>query len=119
MYSLQDYIGEDNVNRALRAFLDAWKFKGPPYPNALALIDEIRKVTPPDMQYLIHDLFETITLYDNRALSARAEKLPDGKYRITIRVSAKKTQAGENGAQTEVPMNDLVDVGTLDRKSVV
>jgi ABC-2 type transport system permease protein len=118
MYSLQDYIGEDNVNRALRAFLDAWKFKGPPYPNALALIDEIRKVTPSDMQYLIHDLFETITLYDNRALSAKAEKLPDGKYRITIRVSAKKTQAGENGAQTEVPMDDLVDVGTLDDKGV-
>jgi ABC-2 type transport system permease protein len=46
------------------------------------------------------------------------ERLADGKYRITIRVSAKKTQAGENGDQTEMPMNDLVDVGALDDKGV-
>ncbi|MGO9707953.1 MAG: M1 family aminopeptidase, partial [Polyangiaceae bacterium] len=40
MYALQDYIGEDTVNGALRAFLNKYKFQGPPYPNALALIDE-------------------------------------------------------------------------------
>jgi ABC-2 type transport system permease protein len=114
MYALQDYIGEDTVNLALRAFLDKYKFRGPPYPNALALIDEIQKVTPPQMQYLIHDFFEVITLYDNRALSASAKKLPDGKYEITMKVTAKKMQAGEQGDETEVAMDDFVDIGALD-----
>ncbi len=118
MYALQDYIGEDKVNEALRAFLDKYEFQGPPYPNALALVDEIQARTPPDMQYLIHDLFETITIYDNRALSASARALPDGKFEITMKVSAKKMQAGEQGEETEVQMDDLVDVGALDDKGV-
>jgi ABC-type transport system involved in multi-copper enzyme maturation permease subunit len=117
MYALEDYIGEDAMNVALRAFLNAYEFKGPPYPNALALVDELRKVTPPEMQYVIHDLFETITLYDNRALSAAARKLDGGKYEITVKVSAKKMQAGEQGEETEVPMDDLVDIGGLDEKN--
>ena len=116
MYALQDYIGEENVNIALRRFLHDYAFRGPPYPNALALIDELRKVTPPEMQYVIYDLFEAITLYDNRARAAVARKLPEGGYEVTIKVSAKKTQAGEQGDEKEVAMDDLVDVGALDEK---
>ena len=33
MYALRDYIGEDKLNRALRAYRDEWAFKGPPYPS--------------------------------------------------------------------------------------
>src|SRR6185437_5605301 len=32
MYALQDYIGEDAVNRALASFVHKWAFRGPPYP---------------------------------------------------------------------------------------
>ena len=64
-------------------------------------------MTPPELQYLIHDLFETITLYDNRALSApRRRSAPDGKYEVTLKVSAKKMRADEQGKESEVPMDD-------------
>lgn len=116
MYALQDYVGEENINRALRAFVTRWKQKGPPYPNARALVDELRSVTPPDLQYLIHDFFETITLYENRALSASARKLADGKYELTVKINAKKLQAGEQGEEKEVPMNDLISIGAVDDK---
>ncbi len=49
MYALQDYIGEDNLNRAIRAFRDEHAFKGPPYPNTTQLLAHIRAVTPPHL----------------------------------------------------------------------
>ena len=65
MYLLQERLGEDAVNRALQRFLAEWRFKGPPYPRSIDLINEYRKEAKiPEEQQLITDLFEKITLYD-------------------------------------------------------
>jgi ABC-2 type transport system permease protein len=114
MYALQDYIGEDNLNKAIRAYRDDWAFKGPPYSSASHLIAKIRAVTPPHLQYVIDDFFETITLYDNRALSAKAKALPDGRYEVELKVFAKKRKADELGKETEAPLADWIDIGVLD-----
>jgi hypothetical protein len=111
MYALQDAIGEDAVNRALAAFVKKWAFKGPPYPLSTDLLEELRAVTPPGDQGLLSDLFEKITLYENRAVSATAEALPNGRYRVELKVAARKLYADENGAQKEVPMDERVDIG--------
>ena len=114
MYALADYIGEDNLNRAIRAYRDDWAFKGPPYSSASHLIAKIRAVTPPDLQYMIDDFFETITLYDNRALSATAKALGDGRYEVTLKVFAKKRKADALGKEDDAPLHDWIDIGVLD-----
>jgi len=114
MYALQDYIGEDNLNRAIRAFRDEHAFKGPPYPNSTQLLAHIRAVTPPQYQYVIDDMFENITLYDNRATEAKARALPDGRYEVTMKVVAKKRRADELGKESDVPIADWIDIGVLD-----
>ena len=114
MYALQDYIGEDNLNRAIRAFRDETAYKGPPYPNTTQLLAHIRAVTPPQLQYVIDDMFETITLYDNRATAAKAKALPDGRYEVTMKVVAKKRRADELGKESDVPLADWIDIGVLD-----
>jgi hypothetical protein len=114
MYALQDYIGEENLNRAIRAYRDDWAFKGPPYSSASHLLAKIRAVTPPHLRYMLDDFFETITLYDNRALSAKAKALPDGTYEVALKVFAKKRKADELGKETEVPLADWIDIGVLD-----
>jgi aminopeptidase N len=118
MYALADYIGEDNLNRAIRAFRDETAFKGPPYPNSTQLLKHIRAVTPPEYQYLIDDMFESITLYDNRAVSASAKPLADGKYEVTIKVRAAKRKADELGKETDAPLADFIDIGVLDADGV-
>jgi aminopeptidase N len=44
-YALRDYIGEEPMNTALRAFLAKWALKGPPYPTARDLYAEFDRVT--------------------------------------------------------------------------
>ncbi|MEP6740088.1 MAG: hypothetical protein ABJA61_06890, partial [Caldimonas sp.] len=116
MYALADYIGEDKLDQAIRAFRDAHAFKGPPYPSTSELIARIREVTPPDMQYLIDDLFEKIVVYDNRAVSATMKALPGGHYEVTMKVVAKKRVADELGKESDVALNDLIDIGVIDAK---
>ena len=113
MYELQDAIGEVQVNRALARFLAAHKLKGPPYPTSRDFLAELEKEIPPDSKHLIDDLFNTITLWDNRAVSASYRDAGRDAYDVTVKFTAKKTRAGELGEETEVPVDDIVDVGVL------
>ena len=113
-YALQDYIGEDKLNQAVRAFRDAHAFKGPPYPSSEELVTRIREVTPPELQYLIDDLFEKIVVFDNRAVSATMKQLSGGKWEVTMKVVAKKRVADALGKESDVPLDDLIDIGVID-----
>jgi ABC-2 type transport system permease protein len=112
-YALRDYIGEDSLNAALRRYLRDKAFQNPPYTVTTDLLQYIRAVTPDSLQYVIHDLFETITLYDNKADTAIATKRPDGTYAVHLAFSAKKLRADSLGNQTEIPVADYIDVGVF------
>jgi ABC-2 type transport system permease protein len=114
MYALQDYIGEDRVSLALRNLLQDYKFKGPPYPTALGLVNYLRRVTPPQFQYLYADWFENITIFDNRAIAATYSQLPDAKYQVRLRVEAKKYRSDGKGQEQRVAVHDLIEVGVQD-----
>ena len=119
MYALRDYIGEARVNQALRRFLEAQRFKGPPYPTSLQLVQELRAATPDSLRYLITDLFETITLYDLRTDSAVVTDAPGqpGKFQVDLWVNAKKQRADTAGRVTDIGMHDgkrdWMDVGVF------
>jgi aminopeptidase N len=113
MYYLREMIGEDAVNRALRKVMDQYRYAPPPYPTSYALVDALGEQTPADLQYLLKDLFEDITLFSNRTTNAKAVKRPDGKYAVTIDVETKKFKADETGNETEVPLDDYIDIGAF------
>jgi hypothetical protein len=113
MYALQDYVGEANVNRALRRLVEKEKFQGPPYPTSRSLVRELEAVTPDSMQYVIDDWFREITLYENRATEATYTPTDDGRYRVELTVDAQKVRADSLGSETDVEMNDYVDIGVF------
>ncbi|WP_338770656.1 M1 family aminopeptidase [Massilia sp. METH4] len=115
MYQLQDLVGEDRVNEVLRGLLKQHAYRGDPYPSVTALVDGLRAVVPPDRAYLIDDLFNAIVLYDNRALAATVQRRKDGRYEVRLTVHAAKLRADEQGAEREVPLGDLIDIGVDDK----
>ena len=65
MYTLQEQIGEERVNLALKNFIQDWRsFDNPSKPKRYAttedLISYFRDVTPDELQYVITDLFEKV-----------------------------------------------------------
>jgi ABC-2 type transport system permease protein len=115
MYLLQDQIGADKVNAALRELIQTWGGKGPPYPNSTALINALRKVTPPERHAMLDDMFESIILYENRALSASAKRLGKDEYEVTLTARSKKKKSDSLGAEKEMPLNEWMDIGIDDK----
>ncbi len=116
MYALQDLIGEDAVNRALREVVEEYGDRGPPYPTSRVLLAALRRHTPERFQYYLTDQFEQITLYENRVVSAQARKRGDGRYDVTLELETRKVQADALGTEHEVPVHDWIPVGVLDDK---
>ena len=113
LYYMKEMIGEEAVNRALRKLIQQYAYAQPPYPTSYALVDALRAETPPDLQYLLKDLFEDITIFSNRTLEATARKRANGKYDVTIEVEAHKFKADPKGNETEVPVNDWIEIGAF------
>ncbi len=112
MFALQDYIGEENVNKALRACIKDWAYREDQYITSADLLKYFREVTPDSLQYIIKDMFETITLYENRTKATTYEKVGD-QYKVSIDVSAIKYRADSLGVETEIKINDWIDIGVI------
>ena len=128
MYTLADYIGEDKIDTALHNFLMQYRYANAdnqvdavnnshtadqPYPDTRMLVDALNAQTPEEYRYLVDDGFNRIVLYDNKALSATSQKMPDGKYKVTLNVQARKVQADGNGVETRMPLADYIDIGVF------
>jgi hypothetical protein len=122
LYALSDYIGEDKLNLALHNFLLQYRYANATgeqsglYPDTRQFVAALRAQTPPELQYYITDAFESIVLYDNKALSATVSETPDKKYKVTVTVQARKLKSDGNGVETPMPMNDFIDVGLFTGK---
>ena len=113
MFALADYIGEDKVNLALRNFLEKNRYATGPFPDTRGFVAALREQTPPELQYVITDMFESIVLYNNRAVSATYVETPDKKYKVTLKVSSEKKKADGAGNETAMPLHDLIEVGVF------
>ena len=131
-YALSDYIGEDKLNKALRGYAESVRYKAPSFPNSIAFLDAIRPLFADSLQYLIHDMFETITLYENKMETATISALPNGKYQVDMDFQVAKfrsdgvghrlysdqgqdslsyTTATSGKAIHSIPLADYIEVG--------
>ncbi|MBN8684288.1 MAG: ABC transporter permease [Chitinophagales bacterium] len=113
MYHLKELIGEERVNAALRAFLEKYRYAQPPYPVSLDALDEFYAQTPDSLDYVVKDLFEEITLFENRCREASVKDLGNGQWEVKIKVEAAKFKSDEVGKQTEAPLNDYIEIGAF------
>jgi hypothetical protein len=112
MYALKDYLGKDAVDKALRNFVADAAYRTDPYPTSRELIKNLREqATTEEQQLLITDMFERITLWDLKVENATVNERDDGRFDVSIEVSASKFEADPSGEQTEVPLDMPIDIG--------
>ncbi|WP_343330296.1 ABC transporter permease/M1 family aminopeptidase [Polaribacter staleyi] len=138
-YALSDYIGEENLNGALKKYVEKVKFQEAPYTTSVEMVNYIKAATPDSLQYVIKDMFETITLYRNRVLEAKSTELENGKYKVEIEFEVSKYRNDEKGkryygeqvgdtlsyktdkmnkAILSVPLADYIDIGIFTEEEV-
>ncbi len=118
MYALRDYIGEDSVNSALKRYIKQVGFQSAPYTTAKEFVANMKLSTPDSMQYVIKDLFEDITVYENYVKDIKSVKQKDGKYKVTLTVGSSKFKADSLGKSKAVAVNDWMDIGIFKQVEV-
>ncbi len=111
MYALKDYLGEEVVNRALSRLITERGFQSAPYATSLDLLRILKEEAGPEHHQLIVDLFERITLFDLKAEGVTVTALEDEKYKVVLSIEAAKFEADKEGVETDLVLNDLVDIG--------
>ena len=114
LYALQDQLGEDRLNQALRSYRDRWNLaeveKTGIYPTSANLTAEIRAVTPDSLRGLLDDWVNAITLYELKTDKVFAKAI--GKqYAVTMTISAEKVRADSLGNETPLPLNEWMWIG--------
>jgi ABC-2 type transport system permease protein len=139
LYALSDFIGEKKMNDALKGYIKKVAYQEAPYTTSIELVNELKAATPDSLQYVINDMFETITLYDNRASKATSIKLPNGKYQVDIEFEVSKYKADDKGkrlfkdksgktlsytkkgdkfATESYPLQDYVEIGVFNEQTI-
>jgi ABC-type transport system involved in multi-copper enzyme maturation permease subunit len=116
LYALQEYISEDSLNLALRRFVRDWSLPADkPASDRYATTDDLlgyfREVTPDSLQYLITDLFETVTLADNEIIDGSFAATGTDSFRVKLNIETHKFRVDADGKSNPVTANDWIDVG--------
>ncbi len=110
-YMLQEYLGENRVNQALRMMVDTYGLKDTElYPTVQNMVDNLFEVTPDSLHYVIEDAFLNIVLYENEMTDVQVSQ-SGNEYSVTVEILGKKVHSDGRGVQTEVDMNDLIPIG--------
>lgn len=136
LYAMSDYLGEKRFNDLLKEYVARVKFQEAPYTNSIEFVNHLKANTPANLQYLITDMFETITLYDNKVEKVEVKPLKDGKYQVDISFIVSKYRTSPKGTQIykdakgntltgkddkkevkSYPLNDYVEVGVFGEKT--
>ncbi|MEL6559256.1 MAG: M1 family aminopeptidase [Bacteroidota bacterium] len=138
-YALSDYIGDDVFNGVLSRYIDSVAFQEPPYTTSLEYVSFLEEVIPDSLNYLIEDMFATITLYNNSMEEATFKELENGKYEVNIKAQAAKYRTNDKGKRVfannagdslvyekegrrkpimSLPLDDWIEIGIFANKQV-
>ena len=113
MHALSEYIGADQVDAALRRLFAAHASGTPPLPTTLDLYRELQAVTPASLHSLLHDLFAANTFWELETTQATAVQTAEGTWQVTLDVRARKVVVDAAGIESDVPMDDWVEIGVF------
>ncbi len=114
-YYLQEMIGEQQLDAILKKIVTKYAYTNPPFPTAFNIVDELKAGTPDSLSYLITDMFENITLFNNSVDSATVTKLGDHRFQVKMKLLCEKLRCDSLGNEHKVAMNDYIDVGIFER----
>ncbi|NQU32834.1 MAG: hypothetical protein HQ521_06330 [Bacteroidetes bacterium] len=115
MYALQNYIGEDSVGKALGRIVEKYGYRIDTFAMASDLVNEFYKVTHDSLKYLVNDLFNKITLYENKIVGAKYQQIDDYSYLVNLDIKTAKFYADSFGNQTKAPLADYIYIGLMDK----
>lgn len=138
LYAFSDLLGEEQFNQIIQGYIADVAFQDAPYTTSLEFVQHLKNGTPDSLQYFITDMFETITLYDNKVVETKVTELSNGKFQVDIEFNVAKyrsTPEGESIYKDEnghymnfgegkdkiesLPLKDYIEIGIFGEKEKI
>lgn len=113
LHAMGVYMGKERVNAAYRRMIEKYGSGQAPLPTSLDLYRELKAVTPDTLQTLLHDLFAANTSWSLKTKRATARQAADSAWQVTLELEVRKVVVDRAGTETEVPMDEWVEVGVF------
>jgi ABC-2 type transport system permease protein len=113
MYALREYVGQEKVDLAWRRLIAKHASHEPPFATSLDLLHELEQVTPDSLRPLLGDLLERNTFWELETRKAIMQPAPNGGWQVRLEIAAKKVAVDTEGTETNLPMNDLIEIGVF------
>lgn len=112
-WGLKHYIGRNEMQAAIRGFLEEYGSKGPPYPTTNELVAALREAAGPDYQQLVTDYWNRIVFWELSLGPDAVTILPEGEgFKATVTVKLdKKIASEETGKEVSVSEIDGEELG--------
>ena len=104
LFALRDLLGQEAMDRAIRGLM------GERRPTSVDLVRHLRAVADAGQDALIDQWMKEIVLYDLRVDDAQARRRADGRYDVTVRISAGKVRADGQGNEQPVAFGEPVEI---------
>ena len=138
LYAFSDLLGEEQFNQIIQGYIADVALQDAPYTTSLEVVEHLKNGTPDSLQYFITDMFETITLYDNKVVETKVTELSNGKFQVDIEFNVAKyrsTPEGESIYKDEnghymsfgegkdkiesLPLKDYIEIGIFGEKEKI
>jgi hypothetical protein len=113
MRALREYAGTEQVNAALRRLLEKHGSGTAPLATSRDLYRELQAAIPQSFHPLLADLFEANTFWELATQNVTTKQTETDGWQVTLDVKARKVVVDTAGVETEVPMDDLIEVGVF------
>jgi len=115
---MSHYLGEKKVNQVLKEFLEDYRLQDePPYPTSLELVERLKQATPDSLHYVIKDVFETVTFYDNKIERVAVTSISDNTYKLQLEFTVKKYR--DSNHKNGLPLNDFLEIEVYSEDGVL
>jgi len=112
--TMRHYLREEKLNGILKGFLEDYQLQEePPYPNSLELLERLKQATPDSLKYIIKDVFETITFYDNKI--EKVELIPMENLKYTLKLGFSSRKYADRTHEKPLRLNDYVEIGIYNK----
>lgn len=105
--TLSYFLSEDNMNNILESFLNKYQYNSGSYATSVDFLNELKQSTPDSLQYIITDMFETVTFYNTKINSAYCITV-ENNHEIRLDFTVNKTRNTQQGYS--VPLNDFIEI---------
>ncbi|MGB3534593.1 MAG: ABC transporter permease [Microcoleaceae cyanobacterium] len=113
---IENLIGQEALLTGIQDFLKTYRYKSEPYPTVLDLQDAILKQASPANQKIIRDLFANVVTYQVGLADAVYQALPNGKYKMQLKIEAQQLYTKNLGEQELKPLDFPLTISLLNKE---